>query len=186
MKRSNLLFLIIGVAIIFFGCSKDDPLAPELNQSDQETASLKAAKIKTPFSGYCTLLAVLDLGEDVLLPNGKTQRTGYISQWQDHSDDPLIAGVSTWYMNWMIEEDGITAKIRGKADVLLDDGKGKWELSFHAEITKTEVGMMIESVSIGTGKEGEVKGMVAKWVHTMNYDFLIPETFVYNFEGYYK
>jgi hypothetical protein len=63
MKRSNLVFLIIGVTIIFFGCSKDDFLAPELDQSDQVTASLKsAAKPSAHLTGamdlYFDLLAV--------------------------------------------------------------------------------------------------------------------------------
>ena len=185
MKRSNLMFLVIGVAIIFFGCSKDDPLVPGLSQNDQGTTSLKAAKIKTPFSGYCSFLAVLDPGEDVLLPNGTTLRTGYVSQWKDNSDDPLVAGISTWTMNWLIEEDGITAKIWGKAEILLNDGRGKWKLSFHGNVTNTEVGMIIEDVCVGTGKEGEVEGMVAKWAHKMDFDFSNPATFVYNFEGSY-
>jgi hypothetical protein len=44
MKRSNLVFLLLGVTIVFFCCAKDDFLTPELEQGDQETASLKAAK----------------------------------------------------------------------------------------------------------------------------------------------
>jgi hypothetical protein len=36
MKRSNLVFLVLGVTIIFFGCSEDN-VAPELDQRDQVT-----------------------------------------------------------------------------------------------------------------------------------------------------
>ena len=55
MKRSRLVFLIIGVSIIFFGCSKDDFLAPELDQSDQVTASLKSAKPSSNLLGTMEL-----------------------------------------------------------------------------------------------------------------------------------
>lgn len=51
MKRSILMFLVIGTAIIFFGCSGDNPLAPKLNQSDQAITSL--AKKSAP-SINCT------------------------------------------------------------------------------------------------------------------------------------
>jgi len=44
MKSSNLVFLVLGVTIIFFGCSKDDSLTPESDLSDQVTTSLKSAK----------------------------------------------------------------------------------------------------------------------------------------------
>ncbi len=184
MKRLNLMLLVIGAAILFFGCEKMDPIVPDAID-DQEIASLKAAEIKTHFIGNCTFLAQLDPGEDKVLPNGKTLRTGIVSQWKDNSGDPLVAGVSTWTMTWLIEEDGITAKIWGKAEIVLDDDRGIWKLSFHGNITKTEVGMIVEDVCTGTGKEGEVKGMVAKWAHKMDYDFTIPATFIYDFEGDY-
>ncbi len=40
----NLMFLVIGASIIFSGCSKDDSLLPELDQTDQAEPTLKAAK----------------------------------------------------------------------------------------------------------------------------------------------
>lgn len=55
MKRSRLVFLIIGVSIIFFGCSKDDLPAPEFDQSDQATASLKSAKPSSRLIGTMDL-----------------------------------------------------------------------------------------------------------------------------------
>ena len=51
MKRSILMLLVIGVAMIFFGCEKMDPLVPDSN-IDQEITSLKAAKVRT-FTGVC-------------------------------------------------------------------------------------------------------------------------------------
>lgn len=58
MKRSILIFLIIGAVMIFFSCSmapklnQSDPMAKELNQSDQVTTTL--AKVKRTFTGICT------------------------------------------------------------------------------------------------------------------------------------
>ena len=40
MKRLILLFLFIGIALLYFGCSENNPSAPELSQSDQVTNSL--------------------------------------------------------------------------------------------------------------------------------------------------
>ncbi len=66
IKRSIVMFLVIGTAIIFFGCSGDNPLAPNLNQdgpmakelsqSDQVTASLAKAKKPSP-----NLRGIMDL-----------------------------------------------------------------------------------------------------------------------------
>ena len=47
MKSSNLMFLVLGLSIVFFGCSKDDFLAPELDQSHQVTGALKYAQKPT-------------------------------------------------------------------------------------------------------------------------------------------
>jgi len=40
MKLSILVFLVIGATLIFFGCSENNPSAPELSQSDQVTHTL--------------------------------------------------------------------------------------------------------------------------------------------------
>lgn len=80
-------------------------------------------------------------------------------------------------MNWLIEEDGITAKVWGKAEIFLDDDRGKWEMSWKGYLN--ENGLIAEA--IGIGMEGEVKGLVGKWTYIMDF-----ELFVYNFEGYYK
>ncbi len=195
MKRLNLMLLIIGVSIIFFGYSKIDPLAPGLGQSDQVTTSLKSLQkgdVKTPFIGGCEFLELIDGGDTIVLPNGKTWIIGYISKWKDSSPDWRVSGISIWHINWLIEEDGITAKIWGNAELLVDgentgdEPRGKWKLSFYGNVTPTEVGFKVVDVCVGTGKEGEVKGLVAKWNHTMNFDFNNPATFVYKFEGYYN
>jgi len=40
MKRLFLAFLFTGIALLYFGCSENNPSAPELSQSDQVTNSL--------------------------------------------------------------------------------------------------------------------------------------------------
>lgn len=68
MKRSRLVFLIIGVSIIFFGCSKDDFSAPDLGQSDQQIASLKSAKTSSKLVGIMDLYFNLAFLGDPNLP----------------------------------------------------------------------------------------------------------------------
>ena len=51
MKHSIIFFLIIGVAMIFWGCSENQPTSPELSQSDQvmnTMAKKPAAKLIGP------------------------------------------------------------------------------------------------------------------------------------------
>ncbi len=193
MKHSNLMLLIIGVAIIFFGCSKDDFLAPELSQNDQGTVSLKSAK--TPFiefSGVTTpVLQLFDPGISTVLPNGKTKVTGMVADWYDAASDPLVTGTSIWYENWLFEADGSSAKIWGKADLNLDIG-GTWKISWHGTVTAYEGYTLFDPThpftavcyAVGTGKTGAVKGMVAHTTYTFDFDGT-PETFFWSFTGSY-
>ncbi len=175
MKRLNLMFLVIGVSIIFFGCSKDDSLAPESDQSDQVTNSLKSAKILTEFSGICSFFAPGEEGSIKVLPNDKILVKGATVVWYDDATDPLVTGKTFWYIKQKIEEDG-TFKYWGKAELIVDDNRGRWEMSWHGYLNQN--GLI--AVAVGTGKEGEVKGLVAKWTYILDF-----EQFVYNFEGSY-
>ena len=191
MRRSNLMFLVIGAAIIFSGCSKDDALAPGLDQSDQVTSSLKLAS--TPFvefSGESTPVDVPDPGTATVQPNGKTKIRGMVTEWRDVADpdDENVTGQSLWYQNWNIEADGSSAEVWGKADLNLDIG-GTWEVSWHGTITANE-GYTVNDVghikalayAVGTGKTGDVKGMVAHWTYTMDSE---AHGFIWAFTGYY-
>ncbi len=51
MKHLMLVFLVIGATLIFFGCSENNPSAPELSQGDQVTNSLA----KPPLTGIVYL-----------------------------------------------------------------------------------------------------------------------------------
>ena len=189
MKRSNLMFLVIGVAIIFSGCSKDNSIAPDSIQSDQETSLLKAQKI--PFIGISTLVGPTVGGDTTFLPNGKVLIKGITVDWYDSSDDcdGMITGVSHWTMNSLTEPNG-NAKIWGKAQIDVDgiSGTGLWQLSWHGSLTLNPdgSGLVITCDANGQGKEGVVKGMTGKWTYTMNFNFMDPTTFFYATEGYIK
>jgi len=188
MKRLNLMFWIIGVSIIFWGCSHG------LSQSDQVTNSLKSAKTPiTEFSGISTPVAVPEPGTKTVLPNGKTIITDMIAEWYDDADpdDENVTGQSIWYENWMIEADGSSAHVWGEADVNLDNG-GTWKISWHGTITAYEGKTLYDQTNPftavahakGTGKTGDVKGMVADWTYTMDFNGDL-ETFAWAFTGSY-
>jgi len=171
MKRLNLMILIIGVAIIFFGCSKNNSLAPDLNQSDELTSSLKAKKVHTFFTGETTPI--------IPPPSGG-------NDWSDVADDSRVTGVGTW-----VTEGGPTAdgKLWGTTELTVDDGSGKWEMKWYGTQTLTIDGFNIVAYAVGVGTEGNVKGMFGEWTYTMNYTGGFPvnpfhESFFYVTEGY--
>lgn len=179
MKRLNLMLLVIGVAIIFSGCLKDDLLAPELSQTDQETSLLKSAKKSIPFSGICSFFAPGEAGTMKELPNGKLLEKGTTVVWYDDATDSLVTGKTTWYIKSKTEEDG-AFKFWGKTTLIVDDDLGRWEMSWHGYLTLTAEGPVMIGVAVGQGKEGAVKGLVGKWTYT--FDFTNG---YYVFEGSY-
>ena len=93
MKRLNLMILIIGVTILFFSCSKDNSVAPVLNQSDEVTSSLKAAKVHTHFAGECTPTTPPEPGDNA---------------WYDDTDDERVTGVGVWVTEGVEQIDEVT------------------------------------------------------------------------------
>ena len=74
MKRSFLLSLVIGVTIIFFGCSENSFMTPEFDQSDQSTTRLKSDNKPSP-----NLTGTMDLYFDVFaVPPGDPVWVGTI------------------------------------------------------------------------------------------------------------
>ena len=193
MRRLNLMILIVGVAILFFGCSKTNSLAPDNSQSDQETSFLKKAKIA--FTGTSILIAPGDPGTTTVLPNGNIMIKGQTAVWYDsayYENNDLcweVTGITNWTVNWLITGEN-TAKLWGKCEILVGTHPdhpdwapiGKWELSWHGWQTPTPEGFKIVCDANGTGKEGDVKGMVGKWIFTMDSEV----GFFYSTEGYIK
>ena len=174
------MILVLGLAIIFFGCTKDDPVTPDLSQSDQETTSLKAEKI--PFYGTCNFAAPGDPGTTKVLPNGNILIKGQTAVWYDsafYEGTNLlgweVTGISNWTINWLITGEN-TAKVRGKCEILVGthpdhpewEQTGLWKISWHGWQTPTPEGFILVCDAVGQGKEGDVKGMVAKWTYTMD------------------
>ncbi|UCH14826.1 MAG: hypothetical protein JSV22_02400 [Bacteroidales bacterium] len=183
MKRSILIFLVIGVTMLFFGCSEDSPMTPELDQDDPTTNDLKCARgEKTEFSGISNFVAPGDAGTSVELPNGKILVKGISSQWHDDADDYRVTGNSFWYFNQLISGEN-TAQLWGRAELYVDNDGGKWNMRWHGYQAPTpDGGFIIVADVFGRGVEGEVKGLVAKWRYTMN----ISEGFFYAIEGYIR
>ena len=114
MKHSNLMILIIGATFLFFSCSKDNSsLTPDLNQSDQETTSLKAKKVHTHFTGECTPL---------FHPAWPVPNT-----WYDDTDDDRVTGVSIWVNESEVQIDEITFELSGTAELFVGAGRQKYE-----------------------------------------------------------
>ena len=172
MKRLNLMALVIGVTILFSGCSKEDFSPPGLDPVDQEITSLKAAKVKRSFTGICTLTTPPNPGDNA---------------WYDATDDWRVTGTTVW-----VQPDatifGGTATLFVDAKNPHDENRGKWEMTWSGELDFGAEGVVIVTNATGIGVEGKVKGMEAKWTYTMNYigtDFPNPEnpTFFYAIEG---
>ena len=170
MKHLKLLLVLTGAIFLFFSCSKDDStVIPDQPKGDQETPVYKAKEI-TDFTGVCNFMW-RDDG----------------NYWLDDATDERVSGVSLWVI-----EGGEGDQFWGTAELFVgaedvgDDYDGKWEMKWwgtETEIIPDEENLIVALV-VGTGTEGNVKGMFAEWTYTMNYN---PETydgFFYTFEGY--
>ncbi|MCD4729891.1 MAG: hypothetical protein K8R74_04790 [Bacteroidales bacterium] len=189
MKRSNLMFLVIGVAIIFSGCSKDNSLAPDLSQSDQGTSCLKAEKI--PHSGISQPVVggFFDPGIWDTLPNGNIKIKGLMAEWYDTADTPLLTGTSMWYENALYNPYDPKLKFWGSVELAVEGGEGVWQGSWHGYGTFSGPTpyhffgspLVGEIELVFTGHGGDIQGMVAK--STWNIDSSVA--FEYSFAGTY-
>ena len=190
MKRTGLIFLLMGAALIFFGCEKMNPL-PE-SGTDLETASFKGAKVEIPFTGICAPTLTPPEPPSVpvvkILPNGKTKVSDESAWWYDQASTPLLTGYTKWMINRIIDVDGVQ-KIWGKTDIVLDDDLGKWILSWHGYLYPTldengdPIGLNGYCEGVAVGKEGAVKGMTAKMLYTLDFLYADATTLFYATEG---
>jgi len=190
MKRLNLMILIVGVAILFFGCSKTNSLAPDNSQSDQETSSWKFTG--TPYSGISEPVVggYNYPGTWDTLPNGNVKIKGMIAEWYDTADTPLLTGTSMWYENWLYNLWKPKVKIWGSAEIEVEGGEGVWKGSWHGYGTflgDPPYGLgtsplVAEMELVLTGHGGNIQGMVAK----ATYNIDLTEGFFWTFEGEYK
>lgn len=180
----------MSAALIFFGCDKMDPLTESGN--DFDTASLKGAKVEIEFTGTCSPTATppgppTDAVVKVL-PNGKIKSTDESAWWYDKATTPLLTGYTKWMINRIIDVDGVQ-KIWGKTDIDLDDDLGKWILSWHGYLYPTldkdgnDIGLHGYCEGVAVGKEGDVEGMTAKMLYTLDFLYADPSTLFYATEG---
>ncbi len=123
MKRSILIFLVIGTVMIFFGCSGDNPMAPklnqgdpmakELNQSDQVANSL--AKKPLP-SLRCTTEYDFRGADDP--PAFDTE--GRLLAWEGPISGD-ITGVIKWWMFVPFELTGQVSHYEDRFEIWNDD-----------------------------------------------------------------
>jgi len=187
MKRLNLMILIIGVAILFFGCSKNNSMSPDISQGDELTTSLKGHEIA--FEGTSTPALAPDPpdepGTTTVLPNGKILMEGLIAEWYELSEEPMVTGKSIWYINWLWEGAPFMSngEVWGTTDIYVGlesgedaaDADGKWELIWHGWLKDG----MVEVEAVGTGESGVVEGMTAHWTYTLD----LSVGLIYNFTG---
>lgn len=168
MKRLINLFFAIGLTIFLFSCSDNNPIAPESSQGDQVTTSLE--KVKTSFTGICAPTIPPNEGDNA---------------WYDDASDARVTGVSVWVTKVVNPINEITTELGGTAELTVDGCLGKWEMSWRGVQTLTSPDgstFRIVAHAVGIGKEGQVKGLIAKWKYTMNYDGT-PETLKYYIKG---
>ncbi|WP_167618506.1 hypothetical protein [Maribellus sediminis] len=165
MKTKILLFvcLIAGLALLFSGCSENS-LIPD-TQNDE---ILKSKKIPTQFSGICT--PIDNMGYDII-------------SWYDATDDPRVTGVSYWVFTGIEPIDEVTIELTGTTeifvgaltveDVINGNYVGKWEMTWKGYQTYSSpesINFKIVAHGTGTGIEGEVLGLTARWKYTMDFD----------------
>jgi len=178
MKRTGLMFLMLGAGLIFFACEKTEPLTDSGN--DLETATLKAAKVERTFEGICTQVLPPAIEGD--------------NEWYDQTNDWRTTGTSIW-LTTKAEEDpdlGVTY-LGGTSELFVDPknphelNRGKWDLTWEGTLTLKDLdnplaGFDIVAIATGEGEAGKVKGMNAYWTYTMDFDGT-PETMFYVVEG---
>ncbi len=159
MKHLILGFLILGIVIIYFGCTENIPSGPEINPGSQITASLEK-KIHSYFNGTSTtLLPFLDPGKTIVLPNGKVMIRGLVVETDDEMDDPRVDGIVTWVVNLDVYTDG-TDKRWGTGELIIPD-VGRWIMPYKGWFTPQD-GVTYEVD--GHGK-GEFRGLKAHWTY---------------------
>lgn len=176
MKKNIFIYLIIGVAFLFFGCTEDSILVDEMNQKNDEIISSKVER--TEFTGTCNWVSDEYEGEMKELPFFMELLKGQSSYWYDEANDPRVTGITFWTVNYKQHKNG-DRTYWGKAELVVDDDGGIWEMSWHGWWTWTDGVPEIVVDATGVGKEGAVKGLFAKWTYTFNFG-----GFYYMTEGY--
>ena len=96
--------------------------------------------------------------------------------------------MSLWYITFLFAPDG-SGEMWGTAEVFVGSNPenpaydGRWDLTWSAVLTPTDIGFDLLGHVVGSGVEGEVLGLYGEWNYTMYNNFSDPSTFWYEFEG---
>ena len=180
MKKLNYVVLLSFMLLLIAGCSNDDSRVPGY-QNDELANSLKSKKIPTHFTGTCKSL------------NYEWEDGAVL--FYDNASDERVTGASKWYTTVYEQINDITFKLAGTGEIFvgaktLDDVnngnyKGKWNMTWKGtQILTSPDGstFRISGFGVGTGTEGTVLGLTARWKYTMNFDGS-PESFMYVSKG---
>ena len=172
MKYLLSMLVIIGIGLLFFGCSDENLTTPDLNQSDQAIAPL-AKKIYSYFNGSSVNIGLVTPPKVNNLPNGVIQWRGLVVQTDDDLSDPRVDGIVTWVVHLDIYPDG-SDKRWGSGELIIPN-IGKWDMTYKGWFIPGE-GLTYEVD--GHGK-GEFKGMKAHWTY-----FLPNPPGIFDVQGY--
>jgi len=176
MTRLIFSFFVIGTLMVFFGCSSDNVLDTERSEDNQVSTSL-AKRVKAKFTGTCNFVAPIAPGTTTVLPNGKTLIEGMVAEWYDEASDPRVTGKTIWYANQLLDEDG-NGRYWGTTELIVDNDGGKWKMEWGGNLTNG--GTVGIAKVFGTGIEGDVTGLTAKWIYKID----VSVGFFYKTEGF--
>jgi hypothetical protein len=200
MKKLNAMLVLLGVAIILSGCSKDDLLAPGTSPDDQLTPAPKFSG--TEYSGTTIPAGLpLDMGEYTELPNGNVKIMGFSGPWYETVNDeygnplPLLSGPSVYVENVAYNKWEPEVHIWGSVEIESEAG-GIWKGHFNGYGTFQidpippegynffTYPVKVEGIIIKlTGHGGEIQGMVARAEYSID---IMATGLVYFIEGQYK
>lgn len=148
------------------------------------------ADCKQSFTGTSIFKANIESGIVTVMEDGRTLITGFKAEWYDSTNVVLVTGKSIWTVNWLKGPDG-TAQLWASAEIYVDSGRGKWELTWTGKripsdtssFVEMKTPFRVEGDAIGKGVDGEVLGMEAKWTYTMDFNGN-PSTLFYRSGGY--
>jgi hypothetical protein len=201
MKNLNLMILLLGVAIIFSGCSKDDSLVPGTTPDEQINAVLKFSG--TPYSGTTVPAGPpTSFGETKELPNGNVKIFGFTGPWYETVNDeygnplPLLSGPSVYCENVTYNKWEPEIHFWGNVEITPEEGGGVWQGQFNGygyfQIPPDPVTgynfftypTKVEDIVIHlTGHGGDIQGMVVKANYSID---MLNTGLVYYIEGEYK
>ena len=101
------MFLVIGTAIIFFGCSGDNPMAPKLNQSDPMAKELSQSdQVPTSLAKKPAPTLTGTTMYDFVGHLGNFDAEGRLLAWVGTINGEDIEGVIKWWMVLPFKETG--------------------------------------------------------------------------------